>query len=292
MSGEQVTDGRRGHFYMYDDILDDYGSELGAFGIAVYAMLCRRANKNGRSHPSLRRMAEDLGISESQAKRELKKLRGLGLISIQSRRTAEGRQTSSEYTILDKPRPKKTAPKPEVSEDFSSPPEVSETPVGEGSVRTPKDYPQSKDCSSKESNDSLSGEPPKQAPSPEEKKVKTEQPGAFACRELMDRVNAARERGAPIHDPPNISNYGKFFANRLKLNDVEKLLLALDYLVSKASDEVEGEPKAWCGFDTALDAVNAGWRPKRILSAVPDAETERQYEENQRMWAELSAGIA
>ena len=144
MSGEKVSDARRGHFYMYDDILDDYGKELGAFGVAVYCMLCRRAGKNGSSYPSLRRMAEDLGMSERQAKRELKKLKTLGLISIKPRRNEQGRQMSSEYTVLDAPKAKK---KPGVSESPRPKPEDSETPVGEGSVSHPlKDYPERKDC--------------------------------------------------------------------------------------------------------------------------------------------------
>lgn len=143
MSGEQVNDARRGHFYMYDDVIDDYGKELGAFGVAVYTMLCRRAGKNGSSHPSLRRMAEDLQISERQAKRELKKLKDLDLISIRPRRNEQGRQMSSEYTILDAPKAKK---KPEATQSPGPQPEASETPVGEGSVSPPlKDYPESKD---------------------------------------------------------------------------------------------------------------------------------------------------
>ena len=87
-------------------------------------------------------------------------------------------------------------------------------------------------------------------------------------------------------------NYGRFFANRAKRHHVETLLYTLDYLVAKAADEIEGEPKAWCGFDTALDAVLAGWRPVRS-AVVSDAEREKiaaENEENQRLLAEILGG--
>lgn len=147
--------------------------------------------------------------------------------------------------------------------------------------------------SSKESNDSLSGEPAKtpDTPTPEtNEKVKARAPGSFAVSELMDKVNAARKRGWDLHDPPSPGNYGQFFKNRLKRNEPETLLLALDYLVTRAAGEIAGEKKAWCGFDTALDAVNAGWRPKGAVTHLDDKRQERiddENAENERLLQEL-----
>jgi DNA-binding Lrp family transcriptional regulator len=104
-----VRDGRRGRFWMDDDILDHYAKELGVHGLAVYTVLCRRAGKNGQSHPSVRRIAEDLGISERQAKRELKKLKDLKLITIQRRDT---QNKTSVYTILETPPGDSQSPTP------------------------------------------------------------------------------------------------------------------------------------------------------------------------------------
>lgn len=143
-----------------------------------------------------------------------------------------------------------------------------------------------KESSSLEANASKSGEA--QAPSPEPEvapqgKEKAQSPGAFGVKELVDRVEAARKRGAPIHDPPELGNYGRFFSNRLKRHEVETLLFALDYLVARASGEVEGERKAWCGFDTALDAVLAGWRPKSHKRDVPPEELRPHDDEYKAM---------
>lgn len=126
----------------------------------------------------------------------------------------------------------------------------------------------------------------------EEKNQPKERPGAFGCRELMERVEAARGRGAKVHDPPDIANYGRFFANRFKRHEVETLLFTLDFLVAKASGEVDGEPKAWCGFDTALDHVTeGGWRPKRTTERTEaDLERLRAFdEETERLLAEARA---
>lgn len=134
---------------------------------------------------------------------------------------------------------------------------------------------------------------PDRTPPPEGEPPKAEKPGAFGVRELMERVAAARDRGAPIHDPPDVANYGRFFATRFKRHDLDVLLWTLDYLVAKAGGEIEGEPKAWCGFDTALDRVLEGWRPAdagRASQGDPTPEqladhtrAEREFEELLRL---------
>ena len=126
-SHDEVHDARSGVFWMHDRILDVYAQPLGPYGLSVYVLLCRRANKNHESHPAVKRIAHDLGISDSQAKRELKKLRDLGLIKVEARRKAN-RQTSNVYTILDPP----AKPKVKVQS-------VSEDPGTQGSVRPPKE---------------------------------------------------------------------------------------------------------------------------------------------------------
>jgi hypothetical protein len=117
---------------------------------------------------------------------------------------------------------------------------------------------------------------------------KAEESGAFGVRELVERVSAARERGAQIHDPVNVGNYGQFFKNRSKRHDVDTLLTALDYLVAKAAGEIESEKKAWCGFDTALDAVLAGWRPKAKLTLVDNETLERENAELEEWGRDLA----
>ena len=119
--------------------------------------------------------------------------------------------------------------------------------------------------------------------------------GQFGIKELAERTNAARERGAQIHSTTDRErrDFGAQFKRAGEDgHDLDKMLLALDYMVAKASGEIENEPKAWCGYRTALDRVIEGWRPARPLRALRNPEHERMVEENERLEAELLKGIA
>ena len=134
------------------------------------------------------------------------------------------------------------------------------------------------------------------ADEPPTEKVKPQDLKQFAVAELMKRVSSARERGSPIHDPldRDRAQYARFFAARSKAHDVDTLLYAFDYMVAKASGKLEGEPKAWCGFDTALDAVLAGWTPAATAGSGGYVETEEQRrlrEENEREATRLLAEV-
>jgi hypothetical protein len=73
-----IRDGR--WFWLHHRVLDQYGRELGPYGIAVYCALCRFASRDQRSFPSQKRIAETIGASRSKACHEIEKLRRLGLI--------------------------------------------------------------------------------------------------------------------------------------------------------------------------------------------------------------------
>lgn len=97
----QVRDMRSTHWFWMDNaILDIYGPQLGAYGIAVYTALCRMANANGTCWPSLNTLASTIGISRSTVIRSLEKLESLGLISISHRNGSDGSQDTNIYTIL------------------------------------------------------------------------------------------------------------------------------------------------------------------------------------------------
>jgi hypothetical protein len=108
---------------------------------------------------------------------------------------------------------------------------------------------------------------------------------------LMDRVNAARENGNDVQaiTPKSRKSIGEFYKQyELDGAGSDHLEWALDYMVAKASGKVDGEPKAWCGFGTAMDRVRLdGWRPKAKLRAVRDPEHEKMVEENARLEQEL-----
>lgn len=120
----------------------------------------------------------------------------------------------------------------------------------------------------------------------------------------MERVNAKRAAGTVIHSPTDYekSQFGRFFERgRKDGHEIDILLVAFDYQVAKAAGEIDGEPKAWCGYRTALDRVLEGWRPRGTqgggrggdgLHAAPDDEEHwRMVEENERLLREIMAQI-
>ena len=100
---DEVRDARRGVFWMHDDILDLYGARLGVYGVAVYALLCRRANARATCWPSLNGIARDLGVSRSKVVATLDAVEGLGLIRRTKRRNEKDGHASTLYTILELP---------------------------------------------------------------------------------------------------------------------------------------------------------------------------------------------
>lgn len=100
MTAQYVTDGRPGVFWMHDAIYDHYAPRIGVYGIAVYGMLCRRANAEKHCWPSLNRMAKDLGISRPTVVSALDTLQKEGLISRRQREEEGKGHISTSYTLL------------------------------------------------------------------------------------------------------------------------------------------------------------------------------------------------
>jgi hypothetical protein len=99
----KVRDGRPGRFWMDDSIYDVWGERLGVYGIAVYGLLCRRADAKGRSYPGLKGMARMLKISKSKLCTTLDELEAHGLISRTQTRDAKGSHTTTIYTVHEPP---------------------------------------------------------------------------------------------------------------------------------------------------------------------------------------------
>jgi len=57
--------------------------ELDGMSIAVYTMLCARADEGGKCFPSLTRLAKDAGVSRDTVVRRIKTLEEKGLLSIE-----------------------------------------------------------------------------------------------------------------------------------------------------------------------------------------------------------------
>jgi len=93
----------RPHTFRLDNIIiDTYAAEMGAIGVAIYAVLQRYADRTtGQCWPSVPTMATTLSLSKNCVKKYLHHLARLGLITIAPRSTAEGDPTSNLYTVHD-----------------------------------------------------------------------------------------------------------------------------------------------------------------------------------------------
>jgi DNA-binding Lrp family transcriptional regulator len=88
------------YFRIDNDIIDKYGSELGAYGLAVYMCLARFTNADGLSWPSYETIAKRTGISRKQVIREVKKLEDLDLIEVTPQFNPETKENRSNLFAL------------------------------------------------------------------------------------------------------------------------------------------------------------------------------------------------
>lgn len=104
MSDDALRDDRqRGWFWAEDTLIDEYGPEIGVYGVAVYCLLARMADSKGVSWPSYNYIAKKLKISRSTAMRTITLLIDKNLISVEEKfvPTPDGNhvQKSNNYTL-------------------------------------------------------------------------------------------------------------------------------------------------------------------------------------------------
>ena len=98
----QVIPLRPQTFRLDNTIIDDYAAEMGAMGVAIYAVLQRYADRTtGQCWPSVSTIARLLRLSKNCVKKYLHLLARRGLITIAPRSTADGDHTSNLYTVHD-----------------------------------------------------------------------------------------------------------------------------------------------------------------------------------------------
>jgi DNA-binding Lrp family transcriptional regulator len=100
---DEIRDARGSHwFYQDNEIVDLYGPKIGAYAIAVYTVLARRANDTTQQcFPSYSSIGKSLSISRNAVIQALRKLEEHGLIKIETRiNPDDGGVTSNLYTLL------------------------------------------------------------------------------------------------------------------------------------------------------------------------------------------------
>ena len=117
----RTRDRRSRHTFWIDDrVIDGFGPVMsrypfGAAALAVYAVLARRADREGDSWPSLSLIAAESGSSARTVHKALRLLELLGLVEISAcYERGSRRQTSNLYTLLTPPdEPPELDPDPE-----------------------------------------------------------------------------------------------------------------------------------------------------------------------------------
>lgn len=95
----EIRDTRIKERFFIDDLyLNGWAKKCGIYATGVYLSLCRHADRQQRSFPSLKRLSEELNISVRQVSRSLIVLESFRLIV----RKRIGKKANNRYYLIDK----------------------------------------------------------------------------------------------------------------------------------------------------------------------------------------------
>jgi hypothetical protein len=106
MANQQTSHGIRtmdksGWCWLNNALLDTYGPIIGAYGIAVYAVLARFTDHTGQScYPSYHTIAQRLNLSRGKVLAIMHQLEACGLVRREPRTDEAGDAQSNRYTLL------------------------------------------------------------------------------------------------------------------------------------------------------------------------------------------------
>jgi hypothetical protein len=105
MTDQQVRDTRNpGHFWADNEIVDDYLPRIGAYGFAVYMLICRHA-RGAYSKVAISSMAKTLAVSEPTIRKAIN-----ALVKAKLLEANDADHTAKTYTILDVKSQKRAKP--------------------------------------------------------------------------------------------------------------------------------------------------------------------------------------
>lgn len=99
----KVRDKRnKGWFFIDNEYLNGYAKILGPVATSIYLSLCRHSDNNQECFPSMKLIAEELGVSKITIKRHIKKLKEYNIISIKQEKDTNGKFLNNLYILMDK----------------------------------------------------------------------------------------------------------------------------------------------------------------------------------------------
>ena len=101
----EIRDRRPGFLKVYNDLYDNYGAQLGPYGLAVYMALCRYANQDSECWPSYNTIAAGTGMSRRKVIYEIQKMEALQIIAVE-----RNHHSSNVFILLDTSAPRALPP--------------------------------------------------------------------------------------------------------------------------------------------------------------------------------------
>lgn len=99
----KIRDARaKERFQIDDQYLNGWAKKCGWQASLVYMSLCRHADREGESFPSIKLMAKELRVSERTIRRGVKTLQHHNIISIERVKNNQGRWLNNLYILMDK----------------------------------------------------------------------------------------------------------------------------------------------------------------------------------------------
>lgn len=131
----KVRDLRRKDKYTVDDeYLNGYAKLCGVYATAIYNSLCRHANKDQESWPSVDLMADQHGINRCSVLKGIKLLKEWGIIEVTQEKDGKTkRQLNNTYWLIDKSewKPKPVQSRVDVNDSENQKPGIPQRPGAE-----------------------------------------------------------------------------------------------------------------------------------------------------------------
>lgn len=87
------------YFFVQKKVIEEYGAQIGTYGISIYTVLCYLADQSGICSPSVGQLARIIHCSEATVRRALNMLKGYGLLDVVASYNQDGGQRTSQYIL-------------------------------------------------------------------------------------------------------------------------------------------------------------------------------------------------